>query len=76
VRRIVDFSEYPFGLRLLSYINEFVWWLILLGGGIAFIVLGRTPGKLVGIAIVVIWIAIGVLAVRRRLKSESDPDGV
>jgi hypothetical protein len=49
-------------------IADVVWWFFALGIGIAFVVLGETPGRILGIVFTSLWIVVGVRALRRWLR--------
>jgi len=62
----VRWEAYPPALRAIRIVGAIPAFLILLGLGFAYVVLGNTTGRLVGIALIVALIAILFVAVKRR----------
>jgi hypothetical protein len=65
-------ERYPLVLRLLWNVEAFIWLLVMLALGIAYIVIGHTAGKIVGVALVTAFVAV-IVRTALRLRARRPP---
>jgi hypothetical protein len=54
--------------RLLGAIDTAIWAVVLLGVGIAFLLLGHAAGRLVGVGLLMVWLCLFGVAIWRFAK--------
>jgi hypothetical protein len=69
-RRTLDAvrEQPPLLLRLLGAIDTVIWAVVLLGVAVAFLLIGHTAGKLVGVGLLVVWLCLFGAAIWRFAK--------
>lgn len=74
-RRLVDmrWEEYPPALRVVRSNAGVIFYLVVLGIGIAAVAMGSVTGRIVGVVLTAVCLAVAVRLIRWRRRSLAEP---